>query len=197
MNTRHENLAGLLLAAGGSSRLGRPKQLYVWRAQTLVERAADVLLSVCGGGVTVVTGAESAAVEQVLGQRPLNLVENRNWQTGLAGSLASGVASLTETDVDGVLVMLCDQPLITSADLVRLADVWKNHPASPAAARYSGVVGVPAIIPLSLLLSSEMGEADGGARGLLRQRDDVRAVDMPNAALDIDTPEDLQNLTNN
>ena len=194
---RHENLAGLLLAAGESSRLGQPKQLYVWQAQTLVERAADVLLSVCGGGVTVVTGAESAAVEQVLGQRPLNLVENRNWQTGLAGSLASGIASLAEADVEGVLVMLCDQPLVASEDLIRLTDVWKNHPASPVAARYSGVVGVPAVIPLSLLLSSEMGEADGGARGLLRRRDDVLAVDMPNAALDIDTPEDLQNLTNN
>jgi molybdenum cofactor cytidylyltransferase len=93
--------------------------------------------------------------------------------------------------------MLCDQPLVTSDDLARLADVWKNHPVSPAAASYSGVVGVPAIIPLNLLLIADMSEADGGARGLLRHREDVRAVDMPNAALDIDTPADLQNLTNN
>lgn len=197
MNTPYENLAGLLLAAGGSSRLGQPKQLCVWQGQTLVERAADVLLPLCGGGVTVVTGAESAAVERVLGQRRLNIVENRGWQSGMAGSLASGVASAAEAGADGVLVMLCDQPLITFDDLARLADAWKNHPVSPAAASYSGVIGVPAIIPLNLLLIADLSEAEGGARGLLRHREDVRAVDMPNAALDIDTPTDLQTLTNN
>jgi molybdenum cofactor cytidylyltransferase len=196
MITPYKNLAGLLLAAGGSSRLGQPKQLYVWQGQTLVERAADVLLSLCGGGVTVVTGAESAAVERVLGQRQLNIVENQDWQSGMAGSLASGIAA-AETDADGVLVMLCDQPQVTAADLARLAEVWKKHPASPVAASYSGVIGVPAIIPLNLLLIADLSEADGGARGLLRHREDVRAMDMPNAALDIDTPADLQNLTNN
>jgi CTP:molybdopterin cytidylyltransferase MocA len=197
MNTPYENLTGLLLAAGGSRRLGQPKQLCIWQGQTLVERAADILLSVCGGGVTVVTGAESAAVARALGERRVNIVENLDWQSGMAGSLASGIASAAETGADGVLIMLCDQPLLTSDDVARLADFWTNHPVSPAASSYSGVVGVPAIIPLNLLLNSDMSETDGGARGLLRHREDVRVLDMPNAAVDIDTPADLQNLTNN
>lgn len=185
-------LAGILLAAGGSSRLGEPKQLLEAAAETFVHRAARLALAVCNAGVVVVTGAEQGAVETALADLEVDSVLNPDWQQGMSASLSCGLAALS-ADAHGVLVMLCDQPRLDQADYQALADAWRQRPEHPTAASYAGVVGAPAIIPLSLCpaLAAAL-EGDAGAGGWLRGRPDVQLIDLPDAACDIDTAADLR-----
>jgi molybdenum cofactor cytidylyltransferase len=188
-------LCGLLLAAGGSKRFGEPKQLQEWQGQSLVKRAADLLLEVCGAGVTVVTGCHHRRVSDELLGRELNIVVNPDWDTGMAGSLSCGIEACQSGGSTAALILLCDQPLVSVDDLFNLVTAWSVDTTRPAAAGYSGIVGVPAIIPLATLNEFRQVQPDAGASALLRDQQDVRVIDMPHAAVDIDTPEDLQKLT--
>lgn len=184
------SLSAIVLAAGASERLGQPKQLVEWQGRPLVAHAAGLAAQVAEAGIVVVTGAAAdhvgASVDGV------QTIHNPKWATGMASSLCAGLRALP--DCDGVLVLLCDQPLVTTEDIVRLADVWHNHPASPVAAEYAGTRGVPAIFPLGLRDELLRLEGEQGAGGWLRSRADVIGVPMENAAADLDTPADLSKL---
>jgi molybdenum cofactor cytidylyltransferase len=187
-------LAGLVLAAGGSARLGVPKQLLKWRGKSLIANAVEQSLAVCGAGVIVVTGADATSVVASLRDYPVEIVHNADWQTGAAGSLSAGIDTLRSKTVQALLVTLCDQPLVTAQDLARLAAAWERRPHIPAAARYSNIIGVPAIFPASCFASLAALQGDTGARSLLRGVDKCTAIDIPSAALDIDTAEDMAQL---
>lgn len=187
-------LAGLILAAGGSSRLGMPKQLITWRDKPLICNAVERSLDVCGAEVIVVLGAHAEEVSVSLQGYPVTIVNNPDWQSGAATSLSAGICVLRSRLANAVLISLCDQPLILSSDLTKLADTWQTAPQLPAAARYCGVVGVPAIFPAAYFDRLGGLQGDSGARALLRNVDECTILDMPNAAMDIDTPEDMKSL---
>ena len=182
-------LGGVLLAAGGSSRLGEPKQLVPVDGEAAVVRAAQAMLDVCDTEVVVVTGAAAARVEQVLQKLPVRCVRNPGWASGMAGSLRTGLAALGGGDA--VLLCVSDQVLVGAAELRRLVAAWHDAPDQPAAAAYNDRLGVPAIFPATLLSELESLEGDTGARNLLRNRTDVTPVPLAAAATDIDTPADL------
>jgi molybdenum cofactor cytidylyltransferase len=186
-------LTVIILAAGGSKRLGKPKQLVSWRGRTLVEQIVSRALAVSTAGVVLVTGAAAQEVAATIRDKRVCTVFNEDWQLGISSSLRAGLA-VVGADVDGVLVLLCDQPLVTQQDISRLIDVWENHPASLVGSDYNGVTGVPAIFPKAFLQELQLLGGDMGAGGWLRQRDDVISVAMPNASIDVDTNEDLQKL---
>lgn len=188
-------LAGIVLAAGASERLGRPKQLVAHAGKPLLLHAVEQALAVCGAGVTVVTGANRAAVAAALTDSAVNVVHNPNWQSGMAGSLREGIKSVASSGCDAVLLMVCDQPAVTHAHLAALAALWQNAPSRPAAALYGGLTGVPAIVPRSFFSRLAALQGDQGARVLLRAAAaDVQTLNLPEAATDIDTPDDLRQL---
>jgi molybdenum cofactor cytidylyltransferase len=179
-------LAGLLLAAGGSRRLGRPKQLLVHRGRTLVEAAADAALAVCDDAVIAVLGAFRDEVEAQLASRALVIAAAPRWRDGIGASLAAGVA-LLPASCDGVLVLLCDQPRVTHDDLRALVAAWRAEPARLVAAGYDDVVGVPAIFPRHCFAALATQGGDRGARALIAAAgDDVVRVALPDAAFDVD-----------
>jgi CTP:molybdopterin cytidylyltransferase MocA len=179
-------LAGVLLAAGGSRRLGRPKQLLVHRGRTLVEAAADAALAVCDAGVIAVLGASHAEIASKLSGRALAMVANPRWIEGMGTSLAVGVAQVS-SGCDGVLVLLCDQPHVSEDDLRELALRWRAEPARLVAATYRDVVGVPAIFPRRFFAALRELSGDQGARAVIEgARDDVVRVALPDAAFDVD-----------
>jgi len=147
-----------------------------------------------GHAVTVVLGANAAELAPLLRHSPASIAINRQWPEGLASSIRAGVTQLPGT-ADAVLIMLADQPLVTSEDLRRLISTARRNPTSVVAALYDGTVGVPAVFPRQCF--RELGElrGDQGARALLhRFGADLVRLPMPDAAVDIDTPEDLLRL---
>jgi CTP:molybdopterin cytidylyltransferase MocA len=111
----------------------------------------------------------------------------------MATSLRAGLAAAPRT-AKAVLVMLVDQPQVDARAIKRLLTAWRRRPGVPAAARYDARVGVPAVLPRKNWRNLKALRGDQGARALLRSREALTLVDMPEAALDIDTPADAEKL---
>ncbi len=192
-------IGGLLLAAGGSSRLGRPKQLVYFRGKTLLRRAAETLVDSGCDPVTVVLGAELERSRAEVDGLPLNVCVNSKWQAGMSSSLTAGLRSILdlEPELTAVVVTLCDQPNISTEDIDTLISEFRQTRSSAVAAEYNGKVGVPALFPRTLFAEILGLEGDKGARYMLRNLDNVTAVKMPHAAFDIDTPDDLRDIREN
>jgi nicotine blue oxidoreductase len=188
-------LAGLVLAAGAGRRFGGPKPLAVYRGEPLVARALRSLAAACDAGVAVVVGAAGADVAAAARAAvpAVRVVENPDWATGLAGSLRAGLAA-QPADVAAVLVLLADQPAVTPADLAALRAAWLADPARIAAAGFAGTVGVPAILPRGTWPALAALPGDQGARAVIAAAADRVVVPLPNAARDVDTPDDLAGL---
>jgi len=186
-------LAGLILAAGGSTRFGSPKVLATYRGEPLVRRAVQLLAPRCPAGVHVVVGASAAGVQSALASGSATLVDNPDWARGLSTSIVRGVAALAP-QADAVLILLCDQPAITAGDLDALIAAWQVEPALIAAAGFSDRLGPPVIIPREFWPQLAALRGDQGARSLLEWHAEHTTVAMPHAALDVDTPEDLARL---
>lgn len=179
----------VLLAAGGSRRLGQPKQLLRLHGETLVHRAARLGLATAPAEAIVVCGANADAVWNALAGLPLRKTMCTAWEDGLGASLATGLGALSP-DIDGALVLLCDQPALEADHLLALRDAWRSDPTRAAASAYAGVLGVPALLPRRWFAPLAEGGHDHGARDLLRANAaHVKAIPAPPLADDIDTPE--------
>jgi molybdenum cofactor cytidylyltransferase len=186
-----DGLYSMVLAAGGSSRFGSPKQLVRVAGRPLLHTAVTRASEVTGNAVIVVLGSNAAQFAPLLRHSPGTVVMNHEWREGLGSSIRAGVARLPPT-CNGVMLVLADQAAVTADDLKRLAGSWRKQPLYIAAALYSGTVGAPAIFPRGALRELAGLRGDEGARTLLRRNADrLVRVPMPSAAIDVDTPEDL------
>lgn len=176
-------VAAIVLAAGGSSRLGVPKQLVSVGGETLLERAVRVARE---AGCRPILVALGASAERIIGATRLGdaiLVRNDTWQEGIASSIRTGIAAVPASPT-GVILMVCDQPAVRASHLQLLMQVSERITAS----RYAGRNGVPAYFPANAFERLRGLKGDRGARELLR---DVETIELPGGELDIDTPEDL------
>ncbi|MDC8014160.1 nucleotidyltransferase family protein [Tahibacter soli] len=181
----------VLLAAGASRRLGRPKQLVVVDGETLVRRAAHGGLATAPLDAVIVLGHAAGDIGAAVADLPLRAVVADDWREGMGASLACGVAMLDER-CDGVLVLLCDQPALDAAHCIALVDTWRARRTAAAASAYAGVLGVPAVLPRAWLAEPGALAGDHGARELLRSAArHVVAVDAPALARDVDRVGDL------
>lgn len=187
-------LFALILAAGGSSRLGRPKQLLEIGGETLIRRVLGLARAACQERVLLIIGHEWARVLEAAGGDVGFFAVNEDWASGLSGSLSLGIRGLP-SDCDGVLVLLSDQPLVDRDDINTLADAWRAEPGRLVASRYAGTLGVPAIFPASYFGELTASQGDQGARAVIRRHwEDVIPIDCEHAALDIDDAGDLEDL---
>lgn len=181
--------AVIILAAGKSERLGQPKQLIPYGGKTLVEHAVSIALQSGGEPVVVVLGSYFDDVRRVLEPTPARLVFNDAWQTGMSSSIAAGIDAVPEP-VGRAIIMLVDQPFITSGHLRALAVVE----AEVVASSYDGVIGTPCLFGRSYFDQLRSLQGDRGARELIRSLEPV-SVPLPQS-LDIDTVDDLKRLEN-
>ena len=193
-------IGAILLAAGGSSRFRRPKQLVEFEGKTLIRRAAETLANSTCDPIVVVLGAEIERSAMQIADLRISSRINENWQDGMSTSIIAGLNFLLEIepDLDAVVVTLCDQPHISTGELNRLIETYQDSHAAIVAARYEGTMGVPALFSSSLFDELLALKGDTGARQLIRKYAiDVECVTMEKAALDIDTIDDVDRLTTN
>ena len=185
----------IILAAGESKRFGSTKQLADFANETLVRRAVRLAEAVCGDNTVLVVGHDWQRVLAACGPQRGIIVRNDEYASGMASSIASGVASVAES-ADAVLLLLADQPLVTEKHLCSLIDEWHKAPDGIVASEYSDVQGPPVIFPASCFGRLMKLEGDQGARALLNEPDcPVTGIEFGEGAIDIDTPEDLAGLT--
>jgi CTP:molybdopterin cytidylyltransferase MocA len=184
----------VVLAAGASTRLGRPKQLVMHRGETLVRRAARLALATRPRDAIIVVGFDADSVFREVEDLPLRRIDCPDWQCGLGASLRSGVDALS-ADCAGVLVVLCDQLALDTAHLLALCAAWRNAPDRGVASRYANRLGVPALLPRSWFDALD-AKSDRGMRELLAQRADrIDAIADEALVVDIDLPDDLLRLS--
>ena len=188
-------IGGLLLAAGGSSRLGRPKQLVEFRGKTLIKIAAESLADSACSPVVVVLGAEIEKSRAEIAHLNIQIAVNVEWQTGMSSSIRAGLSQLIETspDIDAVVITLCDMPNVTAADIDSLIDAFHPNGTSIIAASHGEVAGVPALFSSQLFPNLLTLSGDKGARNIIREHpENVTRIRLRSAAFDIDTPGDLK-----
>ncbi|EHJ03549.1 molybdenum cofactor cytidylyltransferase [Marinobacter sp. DSM 26671] len=187
----------LILAAGASSRLGRPKALLPLasgdgtdtdcRNRTLLD-AAIAQGRILSPEVRVVCGAWYPLIRFRCRRQPSSWLRAPDWQEGISASLSAGLRSLGPA-VKGVFVLVADQPLLDLNALEAFGKAARCVPEQPIAADYGGRPGVPAYLPRWLWPLVLDLEGDRGAGRLLAE---VRAtrVDIPGIHDDVDTPAD-------
>ncbi len=180
-----------ILAAGESARLGRPKQLIDWPGEPMLRHLCREALAT-GCPVAVVLGAHSASIRPAIADLPLQIIENAAWRDGMAGSIR---AALTDDAMDSILLMVCDQPLVTTHTLGALINAEKPRGSLIVASAYAGTLGVPAIFDRALFEELRQLQGAQGAKALIqRHRAQVCSVPFPAGEQDLDTPDDLERL---
>lgn len=197
MDSAQPHCACLLLAAGASTRMGRPKQLLDVGGMPLVRRIALQLLAVPNLPLWVVLGAQAPAVEAALSGLPLHATVNERWEAGMGASIAAGMTQMlaTHPQLQAVVIAVADQPFLSADVVTQLLAVWRQTGASAVVARYNPRQwGTPCL--LSRVYFTELLALDGaaGARPLLlrREGDAPAAVNFPDGLLDLDTPADWE-----
>lgn len=178
----------LLLAAGGSRRLGQPKQLIQVDGTPLIRRLAQAALATEPIELLVMLGAELPGCREALAGLALRVVPVADWTAGMGASLAAGARAAPPA---GLLILGVDQPALASGHLRQLVSRWRSHPAHPVASGYAGIIGTPAVLPAAWREELTRLQGDQGARQLLRDCTSCQVVDAPDLALDLDQPEDL------
>jgi molybdenum cofactor cytidylyltransferase len=185
-------LGVIVLAAGASTRFGSAKQLATIAGVPMLQRVAERALAVVDQPVSVVLGAHAPTIAATLKHLPVSIVICQDWSEGMAASLRAGIGQLPGR-CDAALLLLADQVAVTSTDLRRLVETWRGNPQAVVAAQYNEGCGVPAIFPRDQFPQLLALRGAYGARSILRQCTvTLLTVPMPNAALDIDTPADLE-----
>jgi molybdenum cofactor cytidylyltransferase len=186
-------LAGVVLAAGESRRMGTPKQLLPFGERTILERVVDTLLTAGVGQVVVVLGHLADRVRTVLGDRPVQAVVNEAYRQGMLTSVKCGVQAIS-TDHNAALFALGDQPQIDSAVVREVIGAYRTGDTGIVIPRYNGKKGHPIIINLSRYRQAIIDLPDSvGLNALMQENaDDVRLIDVATEDIihDIDVPED-------
>jgi len=185
-------IAGLLLlAAGSSSRLARPKQLLPYQGKTLLRHAAEVAAASPCRPLVLVTGALHDELLPEIEGLPFHVVRNDNWADGMGGSIAAGLAELETAaegpKVDAVVVILCDQPLLNEDVIGQLIVQFQATGQPVVASAYAGIQGVPALFGRAVFPQLLDLRGANGARELLQQYAHLPAIDFPGGATDVDT----------
>ena len=187
----------VILAAGGSSRLGRPKQLLQFAGQTLLARSVAAAVGSGCVPIVVVLGAQYDLMVGELAGFAVTPVHNPDWQRGIGTSIRCGVNTLLghAARIDEILILLCDQPLIDTRVITRLVEGYRQSGRSIGVSVHAGTPSPPVIISAPLFPQLLALPDDQGARAIWSDRPDlVFRLDCEEAGFDVDTPQDIDRL---
>jgi len=191
------NIAVVVLAAGGSTRLGRPKQLVEFKGKTLLEHTMDKVDMLGFQTKVLVLGSNQDKIQQKISTDGFKVITNPNWEQGMASSIKRGLeaALAKENELDHILFLVSDQPFLERVNLIKLVHTQLTKNPKATYSKYGDNIGVPAIFgkaafPLLLQL-----EGDEGAKKLIHLEEfNFCTETLKNGGFDVDTEEDVQEL---
>jgi len=193
----HEPAAAIILAAGGSVRMGQPKLLLPWNGQPLIRQAVQTALQAGLAPVTVVTGAYQAEIQAAMAGLPVCFAHNPDWAAGQSGSIRSGMERLPG-ETGSVIFLLGDQPFVTPELLSALTSAQTRQRQAILAPYVAEQRSNPVLFDRQVFPALRQLQGEQGARSLF---DRFPPACLPwtdrRILLDIDTPEDYQRLLQN
>ncbi|THU31625.1 nucleotidyltransferase family protein [Niastella caeni] len=188
----------VILAAGASTRLGRPKQLLPWQGKTLLQHAVKTALTITTHPV-VVTGSNADQLVAALNPTQVQIVYNPAWEEGIASSIRCGLQALlnrTPTP-EQVIFMVCDQPFVSPDLLLDLINEQQKSGKTIVASAYGGTLGIPALFEKAMFPQLIDLQGDTGARKIMQQHPEhTTSVPFPQGDFDIDTVAEYEELIN-
>jgi molybdenum cofactor cytidylyltransferase len=190
-------VAAVILAAGSSSRLGKPKQLLLYNGATFIENSVRNALDAGCLPVVVVLGANREEIIPVIDNYLVEIVINEDWNSGMGSSISSGISKIESVkDVKASILMVCDQPFVSKELLKSLIITYENSGGQIVASSYGGIVGVPALFDQRYF--SELAGLAGneGAKRIIQlNKETLIQVPFEEGSLDIDTLDDYKKLS--
>ncbi len=191
------NTAIIILAAGGSSRFGKTKQLLHFNNKTLLQHVIDEAVESGAEPVIVVAGANAEEVSKEINKEQVQIVFNDKWEEGMASGIVAGVkkAITLNNDIEKVIIAVCDQPFVSSGLFQQLYKKQKKGVQHIVASAYADTIGTPALFTQKYFDALLSLTGDEGAKKILKaNEDDVVTVDFPQGVIDIDTQKDYEDL---
>ena len=186
------NSAIIILAAGASSRLGRPKQLLIYQGKTLIQHVISVAEKSKADEIILVLGSDHELIskETAIGKKTSAIV-NDKWKGGMASTITIGLNFLRQNfNADFAIIAVCDQPFIDTALLNELMDKHVETSKPIVACRYENTLGTPVLFHKNLFGQLLTLSGDEGAKKLIMQHvNDVETIPFPLGGIDIDTNE--------
>jgi len=187
----------ILLAAGSSSRLGRPKQLINYQGKTLIQYSIEAAQQSAADDLVVVLGSNSELIQTGIESKEVPVLVHAHWEEGMSSSMQCGLRYLLEaSQVEQVILMLCDQPHVSQGLLDQLMEEKKDSGKGIVACSYAGTLGVPALFDQSYFAELlALKGAEGAKKVILNHQADTFLVNFPLGAIDLDTEEDVKKFT--
>jgi molybdenum cofactor cytidylyltransferase len=184
----------IILAAGESSRLGQPKQNLLFEGQTLLQRVIETTKKTDCKPVIVVLGANADKIAPM----PATItLYNKDWKEGMASSIKIAIQEIKRHDtIDDVLIMLCDQPFVSSDLIDKMLHTKARSQSAIVACSYNNTVGVPALFDRSLFIELLSLSGNEGAKIILNHSKNITLVPFDLGSVDIDTDADYDRLIN-
>src|SRR5437773_3458500 len=185
----------IILAAGSSARMGRPKQNLTFKNLTFLQRIASTAASLNCGPVIIVLGSNAPLFSE--DYENAIAVINDNWQEGMASSICCGLKKLLEKypSIEGAIITVCDQPYISAAVLNDMITTQQKTGKRIVACSYGEIIGPPALYHKAFFPEVMKLRGDAGARKIIQQNmDEVATVLFPQGRIDIDTEADYDAL---
>lgn len=186
------NYSIIILAAGSSSRMGVPKLLLKINGQSLIRKITLEALETNAKPVTVVVGAHKELIIKELEKLPVNIIVNKDWATGMAGSIKMGMVGsyLINKEFEKVLITTADCPEINAKSLESVLEKAEKSDKNIIFSSYLEVKGIPAVIKKRYFEDLLQLKGDIGLKQLSHQyKDDYDTIELPEAGLDLDTKE--------
>jgi len=189
----------VILAAGASTRLGKPKQLLQYHGKTLLNHAVNEAINAKADAVVVILGKNADLFKNEIDNEKVRVAINKNWEEGMASSVRLGLDTLLKIKpyMDAVIFMVCDQPYISSLILNELITAQQKTTKQIVTCNYGETIGPPALFHKKYFRELAKLKGDVGARNIIQQNmNDVTTILFPEGKIDIDTEEDYEALKN-
>jgi molybdenum cofactor cytidylyltransferase len=190
-------IGAIVLAAGGSTRMGRPKQLLQYKGESFLRRAVNSAAQSNCHPVIVVLGSNADELAIELAGLSVDLAINDNWQRGIGSSIRTGMQRLIAlaATLDATLLLLCDQPLIDGKAIARLIEFYKKSAKPVCVSSFGSAFGPPIVVGKDFFQNLLSLPDDRGAKELWLNHPEVLSIfNCAEAGTDIDIPADFARL---